>query len=85
MNTVNQKCIVSNRGAGWSEGTGYAKAASGADAGSGTGGPAVKTKAIGSGAAPNRMRAQAGRRNSQEVHHNGGTQSISQGSTNPPR
>lgn len=85
MNAVNQKNIVSNRGAGWNEGTGFCKAASGTDSGSGTGGPAVKTKAVGTGAATNRMKAQSGRRSSKEVHHNGGLHSITQGSTNPPR
>jgi len=84
MNAVKQKCIVSDRGGGWSEGVGYTKAASGSDAGSGAGGPAVKTKAVGSGAAV-RMKGQAGRRNSSEVHHNGGLHSIKTGSTNPPR
>lgn len=84
MNSVNQKCIVSDRGGAWSEGTGYAKAASGSDQGAGSGGPAVKTKAIGTGGAT-RNKPQAARYNSREVHFNGGTQSIPQGSTNPPR
>lgn len=85
MNSVNQKCRVGDRGGPFSEGVGYTKAASGADAGAGAGGPAVKTKPVGSGAATNRMAAQSGRRNAREVHHNGGLTSIGQGSTNPPR
>ncbi len=85
MNPVNQKCIVGDRGSPFSEGLGYVKAASGSDTGAGAGGPALKAKPVGSGAAGNRMSAQSGRRNAKEVHHNGGTVSIGQGSTNPPR
>lgn len=85
MNSVAQKNIVSDRGGPFNEGVGFTKAASGADAGAGAGGPALKAKPVSSGAATNRMAAQSGRRNPQEVHHNGGTVSIGQGSTNPPR
>lgn len=83
MNAVKQKCIVTDRGAGFSEGVGFTTAASGSDK-TGSGGPAVKTKAVSSGGTAF-MKGQAGRRNPTEVHHNGGTMSIKGGSTNPPR
>ncbi len=85
MNAVKQQCIVGDRGGPWGTGIGFTKSASGADAGSGAGGPAVKaSKAVtNDGAVRNKGRANRAR--SSEVHHNGGTQSIGAGSTNPPR